>query len=575
MSSTARSGSSVRILVAMTILLVVLATFGVVLQSGSVHAISVSEENSLAAKYAPTLQFSSSERTYPCNIEFFVSRCNLNLSSGTSQTLILANGTFTAPVLASYVGPSYFLDNTVGTIHDDRIINDYQNSADEWTNTIYWHIGYSGNKIYIQYWMFYVFNEGTFNNHEGDWEMVQVVLGTTEQAESVGFSQHNNGVSAAWSDADKSGDSVISYVAKGSHANYLRSFQGKLGFAQDVVDSGGQRLTANDYQLVRLNDSLGWTSFSGRWGDWGNPSDSFVGQRGPAGPEFRVADTGISMWNGISWQASVSSLNKDMLTLELFYSYIWLIFIVLLAIPVAFMLYRIYKKSKRNELRSPYNELANLRRSNLRTAANVLAIAALAIALISAFFPYYTASANVQSGTLSTHGYVDIFYIDGLNGVKVNTLDPEMGVTQLTVVPIPFGILILAMVVLFMIRLTAVDDRKVRGRYIVRGIWLIVPLILTILAVMAIQGILPYVNPVPDSTYTMDVLRTIANNPLGGASSFAYPPFGTVQLKWGIGVGVILLLIAGALLIAAGLLHGNAVRREMTAVQAETGAKQP
>ena len=61
------------------------------------------------------------------------------------------------------------------------------------------------------------------------------------QAESVGFSQHNNGVSAAWSDADKSGDSVISYVAKGSHANYLRSFQGKLGFAQDVVDSGGTK----------------------------------------------------------------------------------------------------------------------------------------------------------------------------------------------------------------------------------------------------------------------------------------------------------------------------------------------
>jgi hypothetical protein len=559
----------------MTMLAVVLASFSAVLHTGSAQAISVSEENSLAAKYAPTLQFSSSERTYPCDIEFFVSRCNLNLSSGTTHSLILANGTFTASNLASYVGPDYYLDNTVGTIHDDRIINDYQNSANEWTKTVYWHIGYSGDKIFIQYWMFYVFNAGSFNNHEGDWEMVQVVLGTTEQAESVGFSQHNNGVSASWSDADRSGDSVISYVAKGSHANYLRSFQGKLGFSQDVVDSGGQRLTANDYQLVRLNDSLGWTTFSGKWGDWGDPGDSFIGQRGPPGPEFRVADTGISMWNGISWQDSVSSLNKDLLTLELFYSYFWLIFIILLAVPVAFMCYRIYKKKKRNELRSPYNELANLRRSKLRTAANLLAIFALAVAMISAFFPYYTASTNVQSITLNTHGYVDIFYVDGLNGIKVNTLDPNMGVTQLTVVPIPFGILILAMIILFVIRLTAVDDRKVRRSYIVRGIWLIIPLVLTILAVMAIQQILPFVNPVSDSTFTTDVLRMIADNPLGGASSFDYPPYGTVQLKWGIGVGAILLLMAGVMLIVAGLLHGNAVRREMTAVPVEKGTKQP
>jgi hypothetical protein len=577
MTTKAVSGGKVRAMAVLTVLSFVFVSFGA-LGTGTAGAVTISDETSLAAKFAPTLQFAQSERTYPCNVDFFVSRCNLNVSSGTSQALVAAKGTFTPVNLASYTGSTYYLDNTIGTINDDRIIHDYQNNPDEWTRTVYWHIGTSGSSTYIQYWMFYVFNEGTLNNHEGDWEMVQVVLGPTLQAESVGFSQHNNGVSAAWSDVEKSGESITSYVAKGSHANYLRSYQGKLGFAQDVVDSGGKRLTANDYTLVRLDDSLGWTGFAGMWGNWGDPSDSFVGQRGPPGPEFRVSATGSSMWEGLAWQASISSLNKDMLMLELLFSYIWLIFIVLLAIPVVFMLNRVYSRSKRHELKRPYIELVNLRGSTLRKAANILAIVGIVVGLVSAFFPYYSASANVQSSTLNTKGYVDIFSIDGWNGVRINTLDPDMGVAQLTVIPIPFGVLILAMVVLFVIGLTAVDDRKVRRRYMGRGIRLMVPLILTILAVMSIESILPYVNPVPNSTYAMDVLGTMAHSPLGGVSnSFAYPPFGSVQLRWGIGIGLIFMVLAGVLLIAGGLLHGYSVRQEggRTPAQAETGMTEP
>lgn len=563
MTDSAENGGKARALAVFTVSALVLASFLVLLGAGIGQAASPSDEASLASRYAPTLQFSHAERTYPCDIEFFVSRCNLNLSSGTSQSLAAAEGTFSALDLGSYSGTSHYLDNTVGTNKDDRIINDYQNSKDEWTQTVYWHIGTSGGTTYIQYWMFYVFNEGTFNNHEGDWEMVQVNLDSTMKAESVGFSQHNNGVSAAWSDVEKNGDSPISYVAKGSHANYLRSYQGKLGFAQDVVDGSGKRLTLSDYTLVRLDNSLGWTEFAGAWGNWGDPTDSFMGQRGPPGPQFRVSDTGTTMWDGAIWVVSISSLNNNMLTIELLLSYIWPIFIVILAIPVAFLVLRIYRKSKRHELKRPYNELINFRGSNLRTAANFLAIVGIVVGLVSAFFPYYTASANVQSGSLNTQGYVDIFSIDGWNGVRVNTLDPDMGVTQLTAVPIPFGALILAMAILFVIGMTALDERKVRGRYLGRGVRLIIPLFLTILAVMAIESILPYVNPVPDSTYAMDALRTMAQSPLGGTSgSFAYPPFGTVQLRWGIGIGLILMVLAGVMLIIGGLLQGYAVKQE-------------
>ena len=413
-------------LLAMSIVFIFMLTaFQAATLPNSAFALSSSEETALAQLYAPTLQFSKSERTYPCDVDFYISRCNLNLTSGTTFSVVRTAGSFTGAQLGSYALSTYYLDNTVGTNHDDRIINDYKDNSAKWTYTVYYHVGTSGSATYIQYWIFYVFNEGTFNDHEGDWEMVQVVLDSDHDPTGVDLSQHNNGVSAAWSDADHTGNSIVSYVAKGSHANYLKSWQGSLGMAQDVVDSGGKRLSPTDYSLVRLDDSLGWTRFGGVWGNWGSAVDSFLGQRGPPGPEFRTSDTGESMWNGVTWAGSIAPLNKGMLTLELIYSYFWLIYIMLLAIPVAFLSFRLYKKWKRHELKRPYNELANVTRPNLRTFANILAIVGLVIGVVSAFFPYYVASVNVQSGTINTHGFVDVISIDGLGGIFFRRAEPK------------------------------------------------------------------------------------------------------------------------------------------------------
>ena len=50
--------------------------------------------------------------------------------------------------------------------------------------------------------MFYAFNEGTMNTHEGDWEMIQVVLNSSHIAKEAMYSQHTGGQKADWSDVE-------------------------------------------------------------------------------------------------------------------------------------------------------------------------------------------------------------------------------------------------------------------------------------------------------------------------------------------------------------------------------------
>jgi hypothetical protein len=91
--------------------------------------------------------------------------------------------------------------------------------------TIYFHFDSDDQYTYIQYWMFYVFNPGSVNSHEGDWEMIQVVLDGDLQPIATTYSQHHSGVRAGWSDVLVQDEShPIVYVALGSHANYYRYY---------------------------------------------------------------------------------------------------------------------------------------------------------------------------------------------------------------------------------------------------------------------------------------------------------------------------------------------------------------
>ena len=67
-----------------------------------------------------------------------------------------------------------FLDNKNGTL--DAIAADYASKASSVGYYAYVHIVTGGSSTVIQYWLFYAYNNGPLNNHQGDIEVVEIFL---------------------------------------------------------------------------------------------------------------------------------------------------------------------------------------------------------------------------------------------------------------------------------------------------------------------------------------------------------------------------------------------------------------
>jgi RsiW-degrading membrane proteinase PrsW (M82 family) len=152
--------------------------------------------------------------------------------------------------------------------------------------------------ITIQYWFFYYYNDW-FNKHEGDWEMIQVMIAENGDPLWVVYSQHHGGTRRAWKDTQTEGGfHPLVYVALGSHANY---FWGEeiypngqdIGNARvEILDRTGSSgrimpsviLTPDRDELDRspgLWPNLEWLIFGGHWGELALQGD-FGGPHGPA-----------------------------------------------------------------------------------------------------------------------------------------------------------------------------------------------------------------------------------------------------------------------------------------------------
>jgi len=165
---------------------------------------------------------------------------------------------------------------------------------------VYAHVvrGGASDHITIQYWALYFYNDW-FNKHEGDWEMVQVILTADEEPEWVVLSQHHGGTRRAWAQAPvEDGTHPVAYVALGSHANYFVGDEiypnGKdVGHARiEILDRTGSvgRVIP---EVVVIPDRSGlevdpgawpgaeWLSYRGHWGEVAVQSD-FGGPLGPA-----------------------------------------------------------------------------------------------------------------------------------------------------------------------------------------------------------------------------------------------------------------------------------------------------
>ncbi len=503
----------------------------------------------LADTYAPIFYFEGEETCYPIDASYHIDNSQLTC-------------------IDPFLEETCFYDNTHGTIKDDGVINHYKSVMDSYGFTVYYH-NYddiaTGSTV-IQYWMFYAFNKGELNQHEGDWEMVQVVIDDNGPS-WVSYSQHHSGQKATWSQVEKDGNHIKVYVARGSHANYLRSFSGKLGIASDIVGANGKILNHDEYILDNLEDQT-WIDFEGRWGEVADTEAnaieaSILGQAGPEGPKFR--EDGDMWGDPIGWGGSLFESNDMLFTLEWFMYNFVTIFIAITLIIIALMAFRIYRGHKKYGLGPRIVSMLYINGFNLHSIGNILCFLGIIIAFIGLVNPWYQVSYGVSgegiTETFQTGGMIDLLKFDGISGLQV-TIPGASGPIPMGSFVLPFSLFIAIGLIFLIIATIGIPlSRKLGTKYIWRGVRLIIPFILIIIAIMAMGSVIP-TSPVEASAgtnYAEEILGSISGSPFGGQSSTYIEVEGAiggqVAVEWGLGLGGWLLLIAGSIIIVAGILE--------------------
>jgi len=513
-----------------------------------------------AEDYAPIYYFEAGETCYPIDADFQIYLSSL-FEVGNSVPISTDP---TGDDLSTYSSSLYYLDNQEGSIDNyAKIISDSQEWEGTNGNKVYYRIYSSGSTQVIQYWMFYAFNGGELNQHEGDWEMVQVVLINDEPSE-VGYSQHYSGQSATWAQVEKDGNHIKVYVARGSHANYLRSYSGKLGIASDIVGANGKIFKPSDYTLDTLEDKS-WINFQGRWGAVADTEAnaieaSILGQAGPEGPKYR--ENG-AMWDDpVAWGNNLIPANDMLFNLEwILYNFITL-FIVITLVIFAIIAFRIYRRHKKYGLGPRIVSMLYINGFNLHSIGNILCIIGIIMAIFGLFYPWYQVSYGVSgegvTETFQTAGMVNLLKFDGINGLQI-AIPGTSGPMPLGSFILPFSLFIgIGLVFLIIATIGIPLSKKLGTKYIWRGVRIIIPFILIVVVIMAIGSVMSSIKLEGDTgtNYVQSFLGPISSSPFGGQTTTDITESGItgkVDVQWGLGLGGWLLLIAGIIMIIAGI----------------------
>jgi hypothetical protein len=144
-------------------------------------------------------------------------------------------------------------------------------SRPDLNNRMYGHAVEAGGDVWLQYWLWYFYNDYQLalglGTHEGDWEMVQLRIHGGEPDVAV-YAQHRESLKRAWADVEKDRsdpDRPVVYVARGSHGAYFDRGLHPTGVWYDIAD--GKR-PAPQLALEIVDDTAhDWLLWRGFWGD--------------------------------------------------------------------------------------------------------------------------------------------------------------------------------------------------------------------------------------------------------------------------------------------------------------------
>ncbi|MCA9366400.1 hypothetical protein KC722_02360 [Candidatus Kaiserbacteria bacterium] len=292
------------------------------------------EIDPLLLEYAPILYFHEGEVYFPMDVETFIEDSALWSKEGIGDTLEIDDDNLTVENFELYIAHNDTTDHYLAysdpenakSINLDRAKEKYDDAVNggRATTTVYAYImeddyeddlGFEHDFIVLQYWFFYAMNNwgevGGRNNHEGDWESVFVFLDkTSKEPLFVAYSAHVNdgdpdiyalqydSVRREWADVEREGQKAISYVAQGSHANYVSNQNGTHNVfgKNDQTSLNGTHV--DDYEVEDIDTS----SLFDYEGTWGADGDNLLGgDNGPQGPRHIDLTGQVRFEEPIEW----------------------------------------------------------------------------------------------------------------------------------------------------------------------------------------------------------------------------------------------------------------------------------
>jgi hypothetical protein len=270
----------------------------------------------LLARYQPVTVLDTFERFAPTTVDGFVAGSDLQqLRDDRFQSVEMP-----PPGLPVH-GDGWRLDRAgCSAVLGFAALGCYD-ALDTGPSAVYGRHDVRAGTIVLQYWLFYEFNLWSlqyppsplvWQSHEGDWEVVTVVLDQEESPVEVAYSQHCTGQRKPWAAVQRLGDHPVVYVASGSHANLFApgvrpiaqscippqalALLQQLGItALDVANPvGGRILGPGTTSLERIHDNAPrWLRFPGTWGEtqwlFAPPFGTVSFGAGPEGPAFHDA----------------------------------------------------------------------------------------------------------------------------------------------------------------------------------------------------------------------------------------------------------------------------------------------
>ena len=203
-------------------------------------AARAADGGSLLQEYQPVTVMDGAELFAPTTVESFVGDAALETQTGPGVWQVVNPAPSsdklparpTAACTAQALSPCYRLDQSACSVTDGpAALGCYQASwqSPAPQSVVYGRVVQRGDATVLQYWYFYYDDLYSYDyppdalfwqGHEGDWEMVTVVL-RDGRPQTVGYSQHCTGERRRWSKVERwqGTDHPVVYVASGSHAN--------------------------------------------------------------------------------------------------------------------------------------------------------------------------------------------------------------------------------------------------------------------------------------------------------------------------------------------------------------------